>query len=108
MALSAPYPELDEFLSAIGAAGQRASEIAASEGAAGNISIAIGWPVEATALGNIVVQAIATGKLPDLAAGRKAVAASTDLAVYEPHNGDAWDVAIVGFDALIGATEASQ
>ena len=46
MALSAPYPELDEFLSAIGAAGQRVSEIAASEGAAGNISICIGWPIE--------------------------------------------------------------
>src|SRR5690242_5493995 len=46
MALEAPYPELDEFLSAIGAAGQRVSEIAASEGAAGNISVCIGWPIE--------------------------------------------------------------
>src|SRR5689334_892912 len=46
MALTAPYPELDELLSAIGAAGQRASELAASEGAAGNISICIGWPIE--------------------------------------------------------------
>ncbi len=46
MALEAPYPELDEFLAAIGAAGQRVSEIAASEGAAGNISICIGWPIE--------------------------------------------------------------
>jgi rhamnulose-1-phosphate aldolase len=46
MALEAPYPELDEFLSAIGAAGQRVSELAASEGAAGNISICIGWPIE--------------------------------------------------------------
>ena len=32
MALEAPYPELDEFLSALGAAG--------------NISICIGWPIE--------------------------------------------------------------
>lgn len=46
MSLNQPYPELDEFLVAIGAAGQRASELAASEGAAGNISICIGWPVE--------------------------------------------------------------
>ena len=46
MAVEAPYPELDEFLLAIGAAGQRVSEIAASEGAAGNISICIGWPIE--------------------------------------------------------------
>src|SRR3954471_21224544 len=46
MAVEAPYPELDEFLAAIGAAGQRTSELAASEGAAGNISICIGWPLE--------------------------------------------------------------
>jgi rhamnulose-1-phosphate aldolase len=46
MALEPPFPELDEFLAAIGAAGQRVSEIAASEGAAGNISIGIGWPIE--------------------------------------------------------------
>jgi rhamnulose-1-phosphate aldolase len=46
MALDQPYPDLDEFLAAIGAAGQRVSEIAASEGAAGNISICIGWPIE--------------------------------------------------------------
>jgi rhamnulose-1-phosphate aldolase len=46
MALEPPFPELDEFLAAIGAAGQRVSEIAASEGAAGNISICIGWPIE--------------------------------------------------------------
>lgn len=46
MSLNQPYPELDEFLVALGAAGQRASELAASEGAAGNISICIGWPIE--------------------------------------------------------------
>ena len=39
MAVEPPYPELDEFLSAIGVAGQRVSELAASEGAAGSISI---------------------------------------------------------------------
>jgi rhamnulokinase len=66
----------------------------------------VAGPVEATALGNIVVQAIATGKLPNLAAGRAAVAASADLAVYEPHNGDTWDVAVVGFDALVAAADA--
>jgi rhamnulose-1-phosphate aldolase len=46
MSVEAPYPELDEFLEAIGEAGQRVSDINASEGAAGNISIVIGWPVE--------------------------------------------------------------
>jgi rhamnulose-1-phosphate aldolase len=46
LALEQPFPELEEFLAAIGAAGQRVSEMAASEGAAGNISICIGWPIE--------------------------------------------------------------
>lgn len=46
MALHEPYPDLDEFLTAIGEAGLRLSGIDASEGAAGNISIFIGWPLE--------------------------------------------------------------
>jgi rhamnulose-1-phosphate aldolase len=46
MALEAPYPELDEFMSAIGEAGRRLSDIQALEGAAGNISVYIGWPVD--------------------------------------------------------------
>ncbi|MCC7448274.1 MAG: class II aldolase/adducin family protein [Anaerolineae bacterium] len=46
MAIDPPFPELDELLYLIGEAGQRLSEIEASEGAAGNISIYIGWPIE--------------------------------------------------------------
>ncbi len=46
MSIEAPYPDLDEFLVAIGEAGERLSEIEASEGAAGNISVYLGWPVE--------------------------------------------------------------
>lgn len=46
MPLNEPYPELDELLVAIGEAGQRVSGIDASEGAAGNISLYIGWPLE--------------------------------------------------------------
>src|SRR5947209_15338428 len=46
MSLSEPYPELDELIVAIGEAGQRLSSIEATEGAAGNISVYIGWPVE--------------------------------------------------------------
>jgi rhamnulose-1-phosphate aldolase len=44
--LDAPYPELDELLTWIGEAGRRLSEIEASEGAAGNISAYIGWPID--------------------------------------------------------------
>jgi rhamnulose-1-phosphate aldolase len=44
--LRQPYPELNEILTSIGLAGTRVAAIDASEGAAGNISVAIGWPVE--------------------------------------------------------------
>jgi rhamnulose-1-phosphate aldolase len=46
MALDEPYPDLDELLATIGEAGLRLSGIAASEGAAGNISLYLGWPLE--------------------------------------------------------------
>jgi rhamnulose-1-phosphate aldolase len=46
MAIEAPFPELEELLTMIGKAGYRMSEIEATEGAAGNISVCIGWPAE--------------------------------------------------------------
>jgi rhamnulose-1-phosphate aldolase len=46
MSLPEPYPELEELLASIGEAGQRLSSIEASEGAAGNISIYVGWTVD--------------------------------------------------------------
>ena len=46
MSISEPYPELLELLADIGKAGRRISEIDASEGAAGNISVYISWPIE--------------------------------------------------------------
>jgi rhamnulokinase len=63
----------------------------------------VAGPVEATALGNVVVQAIAAGVLPDLAAGRAAVAASARQASYEPRGDAAWEQAIASFDALVRA-----
>lgn len=44
--LEAPYPELDDLLHMMGEAGRHLAEIEASEGAAGNISICLRWPVE--------------------------------------------------------------
>ena len=44
--IEAPYPTLDEILANIGETGQRICEIEASEGAAGNISVYLGWPIE--------------------------------------------------------------
>lgn len=46
MPLKEPYPNLDDLLASIGEAGLRASRINGSAGAAGNISILVGWPLE--------------------------------------------------------------
>jgi rhamnulose-1-phosphate aldolase len=46
MPLREPYPELEELLAAMGESGRRVSDDDASEGAAGNISLCIGWPLE--------------------------------------------------------------
>ena len=53
----------------------------------------VAGPVEATALGNVLVQTVASGHLPDLAAGRRAIAASVALTAYEPDPRSArvWD-----------------
>ncbi len=44
--IEAPYPELDDLLALIGEAGKRLSEIDACEGAAGNISVCLRWPLD--------------------------------------------------------------
>ncbi|MBN1659482.1 MAG: rhamnulokinase [Anaerolineae bacterium] len=53
----------------------------------------VAGPVEATAIGNVLVQAIALGHLPDLAAGRALVRRSFALDTYEPRHTLAWDEA---------------
>jgi rhamnulose-1-phosphate aldolase len=44
--LDPPYPELDDLLKMMGEAGRHLAEIEASEGAAGNMSVCIRWPIE--------------------------------------------------------------
>src|SRR3990172_5681169 len=44
--LQPPYPELDDLLEMMGEAGRHLANIEASEGAAGNISVCLRWPVE--------------------------------------------------------------
>jgi len=46
VALKEPFPDLEEILASIGAGGSRLAAIDASEGAAGNISVYVGWPIE--------------------------------------------------------------
>ncbi len=48
-------------------------------------------PVEATALGNVLVQALGVGEIRDLAEVHAVAGASAELALYEPRDGGDWD-----------------
>jgi rhamnulokinase len=54
-------------------------------------------PVEATAIGNLLVQAIAMGDLDSLAALRRTVRNSFPVAIYKPNDGEAWSSAYERF-----------
>ena len=60
----------------------------------------IAGPVEATAIGNILLQGIALGHLSSLAEGRASVRRSFDVTSYEPHQVLAWDEAYSRYLAL--------
>jgi rhamnulokinase len=60
----------------------------------------VAGPVEAAALGNLMIQAVATGHLDSIKAGRERVAASCDLFTYEPRGDDGWDEAYERFRRL--------
>jgi rhamnulokinase len=57
-------------------------------------------PVEATALGNGLVQAIADGVFSSLADARRAVSASFPLAVYQPRNVESWSLHMERYQAI--------
>lgn len=50
-------------------------------------------PVEATSIGNVLVQAMAMGAIKDLNEGRKVVRNSFDIAEYMPQDSAVWDEA---------------
>ena len=60
-------------------------------------------PVEATAIGNILMQAIGRGRLGSIADLRKVVARSFPVTVYEPRDTAAWTDAAGRFAALVPA-----
>ncbi|MFN2179754.1 MAG: rhamnulokinase [Candidatus Promineifilaceae bacterium] len=53
----------------------------------------VAGPVEATVLGNALVQLITLGEIDDLAQGRQVVAESEQVKRYEPQQSDAWEAA---------------
>ena len=60
----------------------------------------VAGPVEATALGNVLVQAIAAGELGSLAEARQTVGTSFELETFEPAEQDLWDAAAEIFARL--------
>jgi rhamnulokinase len=59
-------------------------------------------PGECTALGNILVQAIALGHLPSHEAAREVVRNSFELKTFTPQDAAAWDAAAARFEKLLG------
>ena len=65
-------------------------------------------PVEATALGNILIQLVALGMLPSIDAGRRLIAKTERVTEYLPRDTAAWDAAHVRYEDLLrrgGKTE---
>ena len=51
----------------------------------------IAGPVEATVIGNIALQLLASGAIEDIQTARKVIMESEPVAVYEPKDSDEWN-----------------
>ena len=56
-------------------------------------TVVVAGPSEATALGNVLIQAIGAGELEDIAAARALIRRSFPLETFEPRPGADWDAA---------------
>ena len=65
-------------------------------------------PVEATALGNVLVQAMAVGLLGSLADVRAVVRRSVTLAEYQPRPSAGWDAAYARLQQLVTLVTSPQ
>ncbi len=57
----------------------------------------IAGPAEATAIGNVLMQAVATGELDSIQTGRKLVTDSFELMTFSPRFQEEWDEAFTRF-----------
>ncbi len=57
----------------------------------------VAGPVEATAIGNVMMQAVAAGDVGSIAQAREVIRNSFDVEQYEPQNTAAWDAAYERF-----------
>jgi rhamnulose-1-phosphate aldolase len=108
MSIPEPFPELDEFLVSIGEAGHRLAAIDASEGAAGNISAYIGWPIDVRRRFSIVEPIDLPLPAPALAGGTVIVTGS-GRRLRDVRSDPAGNLGIVkiGSDGLSGVLHTS-
>ncbi|HEX2036607.1 MAG TPA: rhamnulokinase family protein [Chloroflexota bacterium] len=65
--------------------------------------VVVAGPVEATAAGNVVVQAMAAGRIATLDEGRELIRRSFPLATYEPRADASWEEAYGRFQGIMSA-----
>jgi rhamnulokinase len=61
----------------------------------------VAGPVEASAMGNLLIQAIALGHLPSLAAAREVVRNSAAIEIVQPQSTESWSAAHRGLEKLL-------
>ena len=58
-------------------------------------------PVEATVLGNVALQLMASGDIGSLSEAREIIKRSQDIKVYEPQDKEKWDEAYERFKNIL-------
>lgn len=97
--LAAAYARVAEMITA--ATGRRFSRIHIVGGGSQNDLLnaftadatgmtVLAGPVEATAIGNVITQAMAVGQLPSIAEGRKLIARTSEIRIFKPQKTDIW------------------
>lgn len=59
-------------------------------------------PVEATAIGNVMMQAVSSGEIGSIEQARAIIRTSFPMEQYSPENADPWDEAYERFEKLLG------
>lgn len=65
--------------------------------------VVIAGPIEATAIGNLMQQALAAGAVGSIAEAREVIRESFPVETYEPRNAEHWDAAYERFLAIVGS-----
>jgi rhamnulokinase len=62
----------------------------------------VAGPVEATSCGNVIIQMVGTGHLPDIKTGRDLIRRSFEFRIFAPGDSAAWEAAFLRFKAVVG------